>query len=261
MWILQRVARRAIAAHDVVVQHRFNVPSDCLGHLGEMRAAVEALLFAGHSQEDDRSGETMLAEHPRALQTDGGSTGIVIGSRRLSSGVGGIAVAGIVMPGHHIHSAGICRIGAAQDSVNIRDRGGLRNSRPGRLQKLVCPHFQAIAALAGNSLQLALDPDRRRVDAFVADRRHVRRRASAAYRSRPASQWSAEFVLARFRAGLRRFAGSGSPVAGAPFCWGVEATAGSLSVIAIITPVRMIFGTDMAIKFFETPAIWTASIT
>src|ERR1700676_5022402 len=40
--------RTAVAAYDVVVQHRFNVPACCPGHLCEMAAAIQSLLFAGN---------------------------------------------------------------------------------------------------------------------------------------------------------------------------------------------------------------------
>ena len=76
----------------------------------------------------------MLAENPGALQADGGAAGIVIGAGRVSLGVVGVAIAGIVVPGHQINAPSVCRIGALQDSVNIGNGCGLRNARGRRVE-------------------------------------------------------------------------------------------------------------------------------
>ena len=51
--VLQRVAWRGVSAHDVVIQHSFDVPALLFRHFGEVTAAVQALLFASDSEKDD----------------------------------------------------------------------------------------------------------------------------------------------------------------------------------------------------------------
>src|ERR1700746_243576 len=45
--------RVTVATYDVVVEHGFDVPSLGLGHLCEVAAAIQSLLFPGYGQEYD----------------------------------------------------------------------------------------------------------------------------------------------------------------------------------------------------------------
>src|SRR5260370_16713351 len=80
--LLQRVARRAIATDDVVVQHTLQLPAFIFRHLGEVAAAVQPLLFTGDRQKDDGRGKLVLAENPRALERYSCSTAVIHGTRR-----------------------------------------------------------------------------------------------------------------------------------------------------------------------------------
>ena len=53
-WILLRAL---VAADDVVVQHRLEIPALALCHLREMLAAVQTLLLAGDRQKNNRRAE------------------------------------------------------------------------------------------------------------------------------------------------------------------------------------------------------------
>ncbi len=76
-----------VASHNVIVQNRFEFPGLLLGHLGEVLAAVQTLLFAGDRQENDSCWElnfiqNSFAQNARAFQTHGRPAAIVIRSRR-----------------------------------------------------------------------------------------------------------------------------------------------------------------------------------
>src|SRR4051794_37771783 len=66
--ILLLVAGGAVAAHDVVVQHALDLPAFLARHLGEVLAAVESLLFAGHGEIDDGGRKLQLAQHARGFE-------------------------------------------------------------------------------------------------------------------------------------------------------------------------------------------------
>jgi len=79
--------RTAVASHDVIVQNRFELPRLLLGHLGEVLAAVQTLLFSSDRQENDRCWElnfiqNRLAQNARAFQTYRRPARVVIRSRR-----------------------------------------------------------------------------------------------------------------------------------------------------------------------------------
>jgi len=56
-------------------------------------AAVESLLFARYGKEDDGAGKFESAEDAGAFESDCGSAGVVVGSRRgiVSVGIGGVS--------------------------------------------------------------------------------------------------------------------------------------------------------------------------
>ena len=76
--------RAAVAAHDVVVERCFDVPSRGLGHLREVAAAVQALLLAGNGQKNNGGGKLQLAENAGTLQTYSRAAAIVVGAGRGS---------------------------------------------------------------------------------------------------------------------------------------------------------------------------------
>src|SRR5215472_18297233 len=117
--ILRSVARRAIAAHDVIVQHAFKLPTLLFCHLGKVSAAVEPLLLTGHGKENNRCGEFVLAEHTRALQRDRGPTAVVVGAGRGIGRVESFLVTRIIMAGHEVNALGLCRIGSTQDGIHV----------------------------------------------------------------------------------------------------------------------------------------------
>src|SRR5947209_7896160 len=55
------VARRGVAANDVVVERTLNIPALSPGHLGEMLRAIQPLLFSCDCKKYDGSGELVLA--------------------------------------------------------------------------------------------------------------------------------------------------------------------------------------------------------
>ena len=73
------------------------------------------------------------------------------------------------MPAHKINASGICRIGAAQNSVNIGNRCGFGNAGRGLLDKLISLDLEAVAALAGILAEFAINPVRGSINAFTAD--------------------------------------------------------------------------------------------
>ena len=169
--------RTAIAADDVVVQNGFDIPALLFRHLGEMRAAVQSLLFAGHSQENNGRGKLHLAEDAGAFQADGGAAGVVVGAGSDAACVEGIAVARIVVAGDQHDAFGTLRIGALQDRINIGDDRGLRNPLRGVFGEAVGLDFEAAAAGARVAFEFGLDPFPRRADAVAGlDRIRVLRR-------------------------------------------------------------------------------------
>src|SRR5580693_3940487 len=114
----------------------------------------------------------MLAQDTRTLQADGGPAGIIIGAGSRTGCIVGIAVARIVVSGHKINAAGICRIGTAQDSVNVSDGYGFWNARAGLLDKLVGLDLKAVATLTGIFVQLAFDPLGSGINPFTGNSRH-----------------------------------------------------------------------------------------
>ena len=111
----------------------------------------------------------MLAEHSRALQTDGSAAGIVIGAGRGVGRIVGIAVAGVEMTTDDIDAPGIRGIGTAQNGINVGDVRGLQDSRGRRLDELIDSHLKAIATLTGVCLEFVLNPFRGRSNPFVPD--------------------------------------------------------------------------------------------
>ena len=148
----------AIAAHDVIVQHGFDIPTLLFRHLREMRAAIQSLLFAGHGQKNNGRGKLQLAENAGALEADGGAAGVVIGSGRDAAYVEGVAVARIVMPGHQHDAAGAFGIGAFQDRINIGDYGGLGNPVGGGFGEAVGLYLETSTAVARVAFEFFLDP-------------------------------------------------------------------------------------------------------
>ena len=169
--------RTAVAADDVVVQDGFDVPTLVFRHLGEVAAAVQALLFAGHGQENNRRGKLQLAEDAGALQADRGAAGVVVGAGSDAGRVQGVAVARIVVAGDQHDAFGILRIGALQDRINIGDDRGLRNPLRGVFGEAVGLDFEASAAGARVAFEFRLDPFPRRADAVAGlDRIRILRR-------------------------------------------------------------------------------------
>ncbi len=82
------VAGGGVAADDVVVEHGLELPVLGLGELGEVGAAVEALLFAGDGDEDDGGGELELGEDAGGFEGDGDAAGVVVGAGGGVVGVG-----------------------------------------------------------------------------------------------------------------------------------------------------------------------------
>jgi len=84
----------AVSAHDVVVEYDLELPALFFGHLffdhlGEMTAAVKALLFSRDGQENNGRWKLQAAQDAGAFKADGGTAGIVVGARR---GVGGVVI-------------------------------------------------------------------------------------------------------------------------------------------------------------------------
>jgi len=100
-----------VPAHDIVIEHRFDIPSLLLRDLREVLAAVQALLFSRHCEEDDGGPETSACSGSARTP---GSPPCRCHHRshpeRLLD-VEGIAVARVVMSGDQHNPLGILRIG------------------------------------------------------------------------------------------------------------------------------------------------------
>src|SRR5229473_3616503 len=115
--------RTPVASHNVIVQDGFDFPPLLLGHLGEVLAAVQTLLFSGDGQKNNRRRELKfagsLAQNAGAFQAHRGPAAIVIGSRGGIGPVKSIAVSRIVMAGYEHDAIRRFRVGSAQHSINI----------------------------------------------------------------------------------------------------------------------------------------------
>ena len=68
VFVLQRIAGRGVAADDVIVKRRAEIPILALRQLRDVLAAEQTLLFTGDSQKDDGCRKFVLAEHAGAFQ-------------------------------------------------------------------------------------------------------------------------------------------------------------------------------------------------
>ena len=151
-------SRTAVAAHDVIVESGFDVPTLLFRHLGEVSAAIQPLFFTGHGQKNNGRGKLELAEDAGAFQAYRGAAGVVVGAGRDAAGVKGIAVARIVVAGDQHDAFGIFRIGTLQDRINIGDYGRLRNPVGGVLGEAVGLDLETAAASARVAFEFGLDP-------------------------------------------------------------------------------------------------------
>ncbi len=88
-----------------------------------MATAVQALLLAGDSDEDNRGGELELREHTRALERDCGAAGVVV---RAGGGVVGVEVVGVarvIVAGYENAAGSLRRVGSLQHRVDVLDAG------------------------------------------------------------------------------------------------------------------------------------------
>ncbi len=151
-----------VATDDVVVEDGLKIPALGFGELGEVTAAVEALLFAGYGEEDDGAGKLELAEDPGGLEGDGGAAGVVVGTGGGVVGVEVIGVAGVVVTGDENHAVGLDWVCAAENGVDVGefcwlgDAGGRAGG--GWLDELVAFDFKAATAGFGVTLEFGLDP-------------------------------------------------------------------------------------------------------
>ncbi len=145
--------RTLVATDNVIVQDCFDVPALLLRHPGEMAAAVQPLLFAGHGQENNGGGKLQLAQDVCAFQADGGPATIVVRAGSVAFRIEGIAIARIVVSGHQHDAFCVLRIGALEDRINIGDFSGLWNPFSGRLGESIGLDFKAAAAILGITLE------------------------------------------------------------------------------------------------------------
>ena len=137
-----------VAADDVVVEDGFEVPTLGFDELGEVAAAVEALLFSGDGEEDDGAGEFEFAEDAGGFDGDGGAAGVVVGTGGGVVGVEVVGVAGVVVAGDEDEAGGLGGIGAAEDGVDVGEFGGLGDAGEwrgaARFDEFVALDFEAV---------------------------------------------------------------------------------------------------------------------
>ncbi len=117
--VLPGLAGSGVAADDIVVQDRFEIPSLCLGEFGEVAATLQALLLARDRDEDDGGGDSELGEHACGLKRHRDSAGVVIGSGRGIVRVEGVGVARVVVAGDQDAAAGLRGIGSLEHGVDV----------------------------------------------------------------------------------------------------------------------------------------------
>src|SRR6185312_15307738 len=147
--ILERIAGRTVAAHDIVVKHALNLPALFFRHFGKVGAAVQPLLLAGDGEKNNGGRESMLADRARTFDRDSGAAAIVIGAR---SRIGGVLIAGIariVMPRDQVNAVGLSGVRAFQNGIDVLDFSGLLDAvfgTFGLLNESVSLDFQAAVA-------------------------------------------------------------------------------------------------------------------
>jgi hypothetical protein len=186
--VLEFIAGGAIAAHDVVVENGLELPAFLLCEVGEVFAAIEALLFAGNGDEDDGGGKFDFGEDAGAFEADGNAAGIVVGAGGFVVGVSVGAVAGIVMAGDKNHARGLRWVASAHHSVDVGEGRGLGDAGigagSGRLGERIAMDFEASITSGGEFFELGFDPVRGSGDASAWRQVFIQRRESAAIMER-----------------------------------------------------------------------------
>ena len=167
--------RTEVASYNVVVQNSFELPCLLLGHLGEVLAAVQALLFSRDRQKNDSGwelcrefgGARSLAQNAGTLQAHRRAAAIVVRSRRRVGPVKSIAVARVVMAGHQHDAIRLLRVGSAQHRINIGDFRRFWDTLARLLGESVSFHLQTATAVFRIALKLRFDPLPRRADSLA----------------------------------------------------------------------------------------------
>ena len=168
VWISCRGAGGGVAAYDVVIEDGFELPFFGFRKASEVGAAVEALLLAGYGYEDDGGRKFDLAggEDAGALERDGYSAGVVVGSGGGVVGVEDVGVARVVMASDEDSAGGLGGIRSAEDGVNIDDARGFKDAGRGTagdgllrwLDEVVAADVEAVVAGGGDARELSEDP-------------------------------------------------------------------------------------------------------
>ena len=177
--ILLPIAGGAIAADNVVVQRRLDLPALLFRHFGKVGAAIKALLFAGDGEENNGRGKSHFAEDARAFQRYRGAAGVVVGAGGGIGSVEVVAVARIVVAGDQKNSLRLLRIAATEHCIDVGNLRRLANALLRRLDKGIELDFQAAAALLRVALEFALEPIAGRGNAVTARSRLLHRERAA----------------------------------------------------------------------------------
>ena len=156
--------------------------------LGQMRRAIQPLLFARVGDKDDgsiQSTRKILREHSRQLDNRRRARAIVIGTRsilgclesRQRSEVGASADAGVIVPAHHHHARSVAS-GQPGDDVHDVHHRPLRMSAHLHHRRVVFD-LQAAAASFAVTRELVEQVSPGRADASTIAQRVAHRVASA----------------------------------------------------------------------------------
>ncbi len=160
--VFARLARRGVAADDVVIQHRFKLPAFGACESGQVPASQQTLFFSGDGDEDDGRRKLELRESARGLERYGDPGGVVIRAGRRVVGIEVVCVAGVVVSGDEHPPLGLRGIGALEHRVDVLQARLFFDSRVWRriagLDEVVALDLQAAAAGLGDARVLAEEP-------------------------------------------------------------------------------------------------------
>ena len=144
-------------AHDVVVEMRFHVRAGSLERFGQVRAAVEVLLFACHGREDHRRFRLLAGADPGQFEHDGYAAGVVVGAGGVVRVVAYVQAAAVVVAGDDVHAIRVVGAVDLRDDVGDVDGEGDAVAVAG-LEVAVQVGVHAAVGGGGDGLHFLLQP-------------------------------------------------------------------------------------------------------